>query len=137
MTTPIVIVAGHRGEAESYATREGLKLHEWIWATAGSVRGLTSPDVRRIGAWWTNPNLPAIESMLAICDRGARSQRTSDPIPELLTLKEVGVLFRVHAKTVTRWIDDGHLPAVVLPSGRRRVRRDTVDKVLVERGLNT
>jgi excisionase family DNA binding protein len=46
---------------------------------------------------------------------------------ELLTPAEVAALFRVNAKTVTRWARAGKLSAVRTLGGHRRFRRDEVE----------
>ena len=45
---------------------------------------------------------------------------------ELLTEREVAALLRVAPSTVGRWAARGLIPVIVLPSGRRRFRRDDV-----------
>jgi excisionase family DNA binding protein len=48
-------------------------------------------------------------------------------MPDLLTPGEVGALFRVDPKTVTRWAKAGRLPAAVrTPGGHRRYYRDDI-----------
>ena len=47
-----------------------------------------------------------------------------------LTVPEVARLLEVHQATVRRWIRDGKLPAVRLPSGVRLVPRAAVEAVL-------
>jgi len=49
---------------------------------------------------------------------------------ELLTPAEVAALFRVNAKTVTRWARAGKLSAVRTLGGHRRFRRDEVEAQL-------
>lgn len=49
---------------------------------------------------------------------------------ELLTTGQVASLLNVHPQTVRRWIDTGRLPALRLPSGVWRVRRDDLDALL-------
>ena len=48
----------------------------------------------------------------------------------LLTPAEVAALFRVNAKTVTRWARAGKLSAVRTLGGHRRFRRDEVEAQL-------
>lgn len=60
---------------------------------------------------------------------------TNEPIPEasqLLTPAEVGALFRVNPKTVTRWARSGKLSAVRTIGGHRRFRRSEVEALLGE-----
>jgi len=45
---------------------------------------------------------------------------------KLLTPAEVGALFRVDPKTVTRWARAGKLTSVRTPGGHRRFREDEV-----------
>ena len=49
---------------------------------------------------------------------------------ELLTEREVAALLRVAQSTVGRWAARGLIPVIVLPSGRRRFRRDDVTLLL-------
>jgi excisionase family DNA binding protein len=48
----------------------------------------------------------------------------------LLTPAEVAALFRVNAKTVTRWARAGKITAVRTLGGHRRFRRDEVEAQL-------
>lgn len=52
------------------------------------------------------------------------------PTPDLLTPAEVAALFRVDAKTVTRWAKAGKLAAVQTLGGHRRYRADEVHAIL-------
>lgn len=52
------------------------------------------------------------------------------PDDALLTADEVCDLFKIHKRTLTRWVNDGKLPAVTLPSGRVRYRQADVDAIL-------
>lgn len=45
----------------------------------------------------------------------------------LLTTAEVAARCRVNAETVRRWVREGDLEAVVLPSGTLRFRAEVVD----------
>lgn len=49
----------------------------------------------------------------------------------LLTPAEVAERLQVVVSTVTRWIDDGRLKAITLPSGRKRVRESEVTRILM------
>lgn len=53
---------------------------------------------------------------------------------DLLTVSEVGKIFRVDDTTVRRWIKNGVLQAVALPHSNKRqayrVKRETVDALL-------
>ena len=51
----------------------------------------------------------------------------------LLTPGEVGALFRVDPKTVTRWAAAGRISSIKTPGGHRRFREDEV-KALLEGG---
>jgi putative resolvase len=51
---------------------------------------------------------------------------------ELITTAEAARLLSVSQTTIDRWIRLGHLRAVRLPSGRYRVPREEVDKLLRE-----
>jgi excisionase family DNA binding protein len=50
----------------------------------------------------------------------------------LLTSREVGELFGVAPTTVARWADEGRLPVVRTPSGRRRYRIGDVARLLTD-----
>ena len=50
----------------------------------------------------------------------------------LMTPSEVARLFRVDAKTVTRWAQDGKLPCIRTLGGHRRYPRDEVLRLLGE-----
>jgi excisionase family DNA binding protein len=51
---------------------------------------------------------------------------------ELLTVAEVALRWHVSVRTVQRWIADGKLKAVLLPSGRYRIRPADADAALRE-----
>lgn len=48
----------------------------------------------------------------------------------LLTPGEVGKLFRVDPKTVTRWATAGKIPSVRTPGGHRRFRSSVIAEIL-------
>lgn len=50
----------------------------------------------------------------------------------LLTPGEVGHLFRVDPKTVTRWAAAGRLDSIRTPGGHRRFRESAVQALLAE-----
>lgn len=52
------------------------------------------------------------------------------PLPALLTTAEVAEELRVHQKTVRQWVDTGKLPAITLPGGTFRIRREDVEAIL-------
>lgn len=52
------------------------------------------------------------------------------PTPRLLTPAEVGALFRVDPKTVTRWAAAGKISSIRTPGGHRRFREDEVRALL-------
>ncbi len=58
--------------------------------------------------------------------------KTKPEIQETYTPEEVGRLFGVCAKTVTRWSRDGKIPAIRTLGGHRRYLRSTVDAMLAE-----
>jgi hypothetical protein len=65
------------------------------------------------------------------CHR-AYGAATSEPDP-LLTSQQVGQMFGVHAKTITRWEQLGKLKATIKTSGgHRRYRRSEVLKAISE-----
>jgi len=51
---------------------------------------------------------------------------------ELLTTAEAAKMLKVSQKTIDRWIRLGQLRAVRLPSGRYRVSRAEIEKMLGE-----
>jgi excisionase family DNA binding protein len=51
-------------------------------------------------------------------------------MPELLTPAEVGRMFRVDPKTVTRWAVAGRLRSIKTPGGHRRFSADEVRALL-------
>lgn len=53
--------------------------------------------------------------------------RQADP---LMTPGEVGRLFGVEAKTVSRWAKAGVLPCIRTPGGHNRFRRSVVEETL-------
>ena len=53
----------------------------------------------------------------------------------LLTPAEVAHLFRVHPKTVSRWVSSGKLSAVRTLGGHRRYRASEVYALLDESGI--
>jgi excisionase family DNA binding protein len=57
------------------------------------------------------------------------------PLPALLTTAEVAEELRTTAKSVRQWIDEGKLPAITLPGGTFRIRREDVEAIL--RGNST
>lgn len=56
--------------------------------------------------------------------------RDSEP---LLTPAEVADLLNISTKTLARWTDEGHVPVVVLPMGRRRYRPVDVAALTITR----
>lgn len=52
------------------------------------------------------------------------------PTRPLLTTGEVATELAVDPDTVRRWVKDGKLTAVVLPSGVLRFKREDVDRIL-------
>ena len=54
---------------------------------------------------------------------------------KLLTPAEVANLFRVHPKTVSRWVSSGKLSAVRTLGGHRRYRASEVYALLDESGI--
>lgn len=58
------------------------------------------------------------------------------PAPDLLTSAEAADQFNVSVHTVWRWVREDRLrPAVTLPSGRKRFRREDIEAIL--RGSET
>jgi excisionase family DNA binding protein len=51
---------------------------------------------------------------------------------DLLTVPEVAKILHVHVRTVHRWIEEGKLKAVRMPSGRYRIRAADADALLRE-----
>lgn len=54
------------------------------------------------------------------------------PTSDLLTPAEVGAMFRVNPKTVSRWARAGKITAIRTMGGHRRFRASEVAKVLEE-----
>lgn len=52
--------------------------------------------------------------------------------PELMTPSEVAAMFRVDAKTVTRWAQEGKLPFIRTLGGHRRYPRRDVLSLLAQ-----
>ncbi len=50
----------------------------------------------------------------------------------LLKPSDVATILQVNPATILRWIKDGKLPAIRLPSGVFKVRGETVDAILRE-----
>lgn len=52
--------------------------------------------------------------------------------PPLMTAAEVADTFQVSKASVSRWVKEGHLPAVELPGGTKvlRFRREDVERFL-------
>jgi excisionase family DNA binding protein len=53
--------------------------------------------------------------------------------PHLLTPAEAGERLGVSSETVRRWIRAGLIGAVIYPSGRMRLRSESVDEMLAQR----
>lgn len=51
-----------------------------------------------------------------------------------VTPQEAGRLLDVKSRTISRWIKDGKLRAVRLPSGRYKIAQEDVDAILATRG---
>jgi excisionase family DNA binding protein len=49
---------------------------------------------------------------------------------ELLTIHEVAETFRCDDETVRRWVKARKLPAVSMPGGGYRIRREDIEKIL-------
>ncbi len=47
-----------------------------------------------------------------------------------LSTKEVARLFEVTPNTVSRWAREEKVPALVMPSGRRKFRRDEIRRLV-------
>ena len=54
----------------------------------------------------------------------------------LLTAREVAELIGVSSETILRWTRRGDLPAVRLPSGGLRYRKDDLEQWLGNRAIN-
>lgn len=53
-------------------------------------------------------------------------------VPALLTAPEVADQARVSPETVRRWVREGLLPAIELPSGRLRFRPEDIEALLTK-----
>lgn len=45
-------------------------------------------------------------------------------------VRQLVAILHVHFRTIRRWIEDGKLPAVRMPSGRYRIRAGGADAML-------
>lgn len=57
-------------------------------------------------------------------------QGDAPELSRLMTSAEVGRLFRVDTKTVTRWAKAGRLPSIRTPGGHRRYRSHEIEALL-------
>lgn len=48
----------------------------------------------------------------------------------LITVGKAALLLGVAPDTVARYLDEGKLQGIILPSGHRRIRQDSVDDLL-------
>lgn len=58
---------------------------------------------------------------------------------EYMTIDDVAKHYKVHRRTVSKWIASGRLPAYHLTSGRNtplRIKREDLDKVLEPVGVS-
>lgn len=78
----------------------------------------------------TDPNLP--KSKPPRRDWGTLERPTA-----LLTARHVADLCGVSTETVLRWTRAGRVPAIKLPSGQIRYRREAVQEWLNERAFGT
>jgi excisionase family DNA binding protein len=62
---------------------------------------------------------------------GAVTERNEND-DDLLTIREVAVLFRVWPRTVARWQEQGKLRAIRTPGGRLRFYRGDVERAVAE-----
>ncbi len=53
----------------------------------------------------------------------------------LVTLGQAARELRVSDSTLRRWVDDGKVPAILLPSGYRRFTREQLDLIKMDMGL--
>jgi excisionase family DNA binding protein len=58
------------------------------------------------------------------------------PLPDLLTPTEAADVFRVTTRTLARWAQAGKLDVVRTPLGRRRYKRDDVQRLLTDGGAS-
>lgn len=52
------------------------------------------------------------------------------PLPELITANAVAKMFATSPDTVRRWVRDGRIDAITLPSGQLRFRREDVEAII-------
>jgi putative resolvase len=50
--------------------------------------------------------------------------------PTFLTLPEAADILEVSRTSVRRWVKQGRLRSIKLPSGHRRIRREDVERIL-------
>ena len=60
----------------------------------------------------------------------AMTHRPTPALPDYLTYAEAAELLRVSVRTVSRYVADGRIDAVTLPTGRPRLRRADVESLL-------
>lgn len=58
------------------------------------------------------------------------TQRPTSAQPDYLTYAEAAEILRVSVRTVSRYVADGRIGAVTLPTGRPRLRRADVEALL-------
>lgn len=51
-------------------------------------------------------------------------------VKKLLSTFEAAESLGVHDQTIRRWITDGKLNAIILPSGRKKIPIEEIDKIL-------
>lgn len=49
---------------------------------------------------------------------------------ELLFPPDVAIELKVDVQTIRRWVRSGKLPSIRMPSGRIRIRRSDIDRIL-------
>lgn len=54
-----------------------------------------------------------------------------EPVVQWMTTKQAAQYLQVARRTLYTWMDKGTLPFFVVPSGRRRIRKQDLDALLV------
>jgi excisionase family DNA binding protein len=61
----------------------------------------------------------------------------ADPLPAVLTRREVAAMFRCDQATVARWVKKGLLPSFTTPGGNHRFHRADVERLIRDSATGT
>lgn len=66
MNSKILLLAGNYDQARTYARENNLSIGQWVYVVdADRIRGITNPDVRRIGTYYKRNDIREIEYVIA------------------------------------------------------------------------